>query len=261
MFIANYTPDDIDWMHIGVPGTIKTGEMPEFDDKRGNHILTKWGARGLIRMRFGDNVEEAKKRAMKQYRKFWEWQIQTFNQDNELRKAENRPYVRPTEELEEHAEKLGIDLIAPWTMKKNTAGSAALERNIELETQVATLSKQVESLMKTLEKHSGEVPFDLLPADQKMAKVDEAVKEGKTKPAEPEKAPEKTEAAEGEIGFESEDLKVYTNQFKGLGKKKLAEYVFSNADDLDSWPDEAKVALRDEWYKVYGKKEDFPIPA
>jgi hypothetical protein len=41
MIIANHTPEDVEWMHIGINGIIKSGEVKEFDEGRGNHILNK----------------------------------------------------------------------------------------------------------------------------------------------------------------------------------------------------------------------------
>ncbi len=120
--VANFTPDTIEWTHIGVVGTLKPDEIEDFNTGRANHILSKYGNRGLVRLELGDDKEEIikgkRKVAMKMWRDFWLKQIAYHNQHNENLKNSNCALVDPAEDLRDHAEKLGVDLIGPWSIKQ-----------------------------------------------------------------------------------------------------------------------------------------------
>jgi hypothetical protein len=116
MIIANFTPEEVEWKHQGISGIIKPGEVKEFDNARANHILNKWGQRGLLRLQYGDEnkIPEKKAAALKQYKEFWLHQIVVFNRQNEMRKNGNRAFIFPPNGLEKKAEEFGVELIGPW---------------------------------------------------------------------------------------------------------------------------------------------------
>jgi len=150
MIIANFTPDRITWMHVGICGDLEPGDIKEFDEARGNHILNKYGPKGLLRLEYGDDKEDKRDQAMRLWRSFWERQITVFNQANDARRNENRPYSPPSKDLVEHAERLGIELIQPWAVKKSGPGAEEIEEirkdNQALRDQVAALAALVEKL-------------------------------------------------------------------------------------------------------------------
>lgn len=115
--IANFTPDEIRWKHVGQSGVLKPNDITEFDTPRANHILNKWGRRGLVVMRYGEEEEDKRKEAMDIYLSFWKRQIINFNRFNETRKNENRDYVFPDPLLEKKAKDLGIKVIGPWQLE------------------------------------------------------------------------------------------------------------------------------------------------
>ncbi len=154
MMIGNFTPDPVQWMHVGVEGTIEPGEIKEFDDARGKHILTKYGSRGLVRMEFGDDPEVKKEESMRRWRNFWTDLITRHNQHNEDQKEKGNRYAKPTEELKRHAELLGLELLAPWTVEASTLDgrkAKLLEKQLEEERkEKQTLRKEMERLQKTV---------------------------------------------------------------------------------------------------------------
>lgn len=135
MFVANFTPDAVEWMHVGQTGTLEPGDVIEFDDARGKHILNKWGARGLLRMTYEDKDMEDEKRveAMKIYTKFWENQIGYFNRQNMARKNEQKPYLPPSKDLEEKAAELKIELETPWAATRQSDPKEVEELKGEVE--------------------------------------------------------------------------------------------------------------------------------
>lgn len=153
MIIANLTPDDVPWMHIGVTGVLKAGDMAEFEDGRGRHILSKWGQRGILRMGFEDNSEEGLVKKTKEakglYDKFWMRQISYHNQHNDALKNAGGAYVTPSEELEVHAAMLGVDVIGPWNAakaKENADLAKLKEENKTLVDSLKDMQVQISAL-------------------------------------------------------------------------------------------------------------------
>lgn len=147
MIVANFTQDTIEWQHIGVVGEIKAGEIKEYDDNRGRHILNKYGLRGLLQLQYGDSteeiIEEKKEIAQRIWRAFWLKQVSYHNQNNEALKNAGGAYIAPTDELAEHAKVLGVDIIGPWS-------AARAEKDKEVETlrkETAELKAMLNNLM------------------------------------------------------------------------------------------------------------------
>lgn len=164
MIIANYTPDEIQWQHVGRSGFLKPGDVEEFSDPRGNHILNKWGPRGLIKVgKDWQDVEEQDKdraKAMKIYKNFWIRQVTYFNRLNETRKNENKSYESPTTTLVEKAKQLGIELLSAWTYTP----PAESEKVTKLEQEVATLKGMLTDMVDAV-KSLKEKPKIAIPTD------------------------------------------------------------------------------------------------
>lgn len=147
MYIANFTPDTIEWMHGGKTGQLEEGDILEFEDASGKHILNKWGARGLLRVGYEDkgNEAELREKGMKIYNRFWQRHISVFNQHNESLKNENKPYVHPDPKTEEKAAELGVELVGPWKMITPAAG-VDVKKLETMEGEMAELKKMVSDL-------------------------------------------------------------------------------------------------------------------
>jgi len=119
MAVGNFTPDTIIWQWQGKGGKIRPGEIIT-DKDRGweNHVLNRWGMLGLVRLDYGDDPDQRKEESMRLYTRFWEHQIQTFNEQNEQLKNEGRAYVAPAKELKAKAAEFGIKLVGPWTIEE-----------------------------------------------------------------------------------------------------------------------------------------------
>jgi hypothetical protein len=252
MIIVNYTPDDVFWEHVGANGIIKSGQMLEFPDNRGNFILNKFSPRGLLNMQFGDNTEDKQKAAMEIWTKFWTRQIIMYNQDNERRKNTNREYVEPTPEVRAHAERMGLQILGPWTINK--ADDAVLkmlrEENNDLRSKVDMLSMQLGEIVKAIKGRSenDDVPFELRTVAEKVA-VSEGV-ESKLKEVKPEPGKEDY-AQEREL----------INEFQMLNREKFGDWVMMNMDRLQSedFPPAVLSLVKDKWERLI--KSEFPMPA
>jgi hypothetical protein len=245
MIIANFTPDDISWLHEGIAGILKSGQIKEFNDNRGKHILNKMDRKGLLQLNYGDDVEKMKEQAVKIWRLFWTRQITTYNQDNERRKNTQREFTYPPPELEEHAQKLGIELVGPWSVKPTESEELKNLRtqNFELGTQVATLSQQVTALMEFVKK------ANVLPEFQPPEVKVELSKGGvQSQPVEEEKPaitpgePEKLIA-----------------EFAKLSAERFYKWCKDNKDRVqsDEFPEAVRAMVKEKWERLV-KGEQFP---
>lgn len=149
MILANFTPDTINWRHGGQMGTLKPGDVTEFENARANHIVNKFGPRGIIKMQYGDDEDPKRKQAMKIYTEFWQRQVTISNRDNETRKNENKPYVFPSEQVVAKATELGIEVIGPWKINPPATDkriTEVQEENMQLKGQVSTMASQISNL-------------------------------------------------------------------------------------------------------------------
>jgi hypothetical protein len=152
MIIGNFTPDPIDWMHIGISGTIGPSETVEMGESRAKHILNKFARRGLVQMQFNDDIELKKQESMNQWTAFWEQQIVQFNQHNEDQKEKGNRYARPTPELKAHAEILRLELLQPWRIeaKESPELKRLQEENVKLRTTVDAQTGQIAEILEML---------------------------------------------------------------------------------------------------------------
>lgn len=157
MAVGNFTPEEVRWEHQGKAGRIQPGEIVT-NRSRGweNHVLNRWGRRGLVQLDFGADETEARATSLELYRSFWERQVGEFNELNAQLKNEGKMYIRPSAELKAHAEELGVELIGPWTLKRTTdetsihsipqAPDAAAPRVDALEQRVEGMETQLSSI-------------------------------------------------------------------------------------------------------------------
>ncbi|MHA2064419.1 MAG: hypothetical protein ACXABY_08570 [Candidatus Thorarchaeota archaeon] len=220
MIVCNFTPDTVEWMHVGIIGYLKPGDIKEFDDARGSHILNKWGPRGILRYSLDADPDAVRKEAVRIYKRFWMNQIVNFNQTNEARKNENKAYNFPTSQLEEKAEELGVELVAPHkTQQKTESGQVA-----ELKAENEELRGQVNDLKEG------------------MTEILSIMKEIREKPAVPHV-------------IDTSDL---IRQFVNLGKDRYANWVNSHLEDLKTWPDVVVEKAKEKWEAFY-KGEAWPL--
>jgi hypothetical protein len=159
MTVANFTPDKIRWTHIGISGVLKPGDITEFEENRAKSILNQYDRRGIVQLLFGDDEEKKRAEAMRRYTEFWEHQVIVFNEHNEGMKNQNKPYIKPTRELQEHAAKLGLEIISPWKIKQPEMSADMKElkdENASMKAQMETLMNQVTGLMTLLSKKEAE---------------------------------------------------------------------------------------------------------
>lgn len=148
MILLNGTPDDIEWMHVGVCGTIKSGTIQEFDEARGNHLANKFGRRGIVQMQYGDDETEKKEKSKELWAEFWEDQITRFNQHNEDQKEKGNRYAKPPKFLSDRAKSFGLELLEPWKIKAPDESKELSEMKKNNEEQAATIKNLVEQVSK-----------------------------------------------------------------------------------------------------------------
>ena len=154
MIVGNFTPDPIEWMHIGITGVVNPNEIVEMDNARAKHVLNKFARRGLVQMQYGDDAETKKKESMDLWTNFWEFQIVQFNQHNEDQKEKGNRYARPTPELLEKAKILGLSLLQPWRIEsKESPQLKKLEdENVALRATVDAQTGQIAEILEMLKK-------------------------------------------------------------------------------------------------------------
>lgn len=238
MKVANFTPDDIQWTHVGISGWIRSGEIKEYDERRANHILNKFGRRGVTRLDWydpnddPDYMERKKAEAMKQYKAFWEYTIQTFNQNNETQKNEGRPFISPSEQYKEKAKELGIRLIGPWTItNQGDTGSSA--EMIALRQKNESLEKslnETQAVLKTLQES-----MQALTAHMLTKPVNEDAKSGI------------------ETGY---DFEVEKAKFIKLSANTIEGWITKHRDEINQWPADILNALMEKYENVKGEAFD-----
>lgn len=162
MKVLNATPDPIEWWHVGVNGIIEPGDTVDMEDGRANHLLNKFGQIGLVRLDFGDDIEEKAKVSMTLWKSFWERMIENHNQANEDAKEKGNRYVKPTTALEEKAKMFGLDLLRPWRIEKkdNKELDELKNENRSLKGSLETMQGQMTKILEMM----GKPQIDKVPA-------------------------------------------------------------------------------------------------
>jgi len=242
MIIGNFTPDKIEWMHVGANGTIpaynpdnpKKPYICNFDDSRANFILNKFGIRGLVVMNYGDDEEAKKKEALKLWQRFWERQIENHNQHNEQQKEAGNRYSAPTDELDAHAKMLGLDLLRPWRVEaKSTKEMDELKgENMALRKTLESMQSQMTQLMQMMaggQSKTGPVKI-APPAETNSPETKESPKEPVIDPS----------------------IAINQNKYRRLGESNMNLWVSKNWDDILKMPEENRIEIEDKYTKLYG---------
>jgi len=220
MLVGNFTPDDIQWEHVGQVGVVKAGTVEDLYESRANFVLTKFGPRGLLRVNWNDrdDMEKYGSKAMEIYTHFWEMQISTFNQQNEQRHNENKAYVYPTGQLQQKAAELGIELIAPWKVNAKTDSKEIRE----LKEENAALKDDLKELRAGFQEMIG------------------LMKELKTKPTTPVVV----------------DTEASLKQFRNLGKDRYENWIENHLEEVPLFPESVYQMAKEKWGNFY--KEPWP---
>lgn len=232
MHIANFTPDSIKYTHVGLHGTIVPEQVIEVDAAKGNHILNKWGDRGLLQLQFGDeqNLDPLKAKAMEVYTDFWMKNITNFNQFNERMKNENKAFVEAQPELQSKAKELGITLIGPWKL-----APPAQEKELkEAKEEVARLTKDFGDLKDTVNTLVAALTQQNTPAPG---------------------------SAQAQV--QEDPLREFTKQFLHRSKANLKVWAKMDKETIKTWPEEVLKELHIKWITTYGdspSKEDEQYP-
>lgn len=268
MIICNFTPDTIQWMHNGIGGKLKPGDIQDFPDPRGRHILNAFTRRGILQLQYGDDPDKIREKAMKIYKEFWERQVTIFNQDNERRKNTNKEYVEPTQELKEHAEKFGLELVGPWTIKKldNDMMRNVIIENEGLKVQIARLMEQVGKLAEAVGHKN--VPDELRSLEEKVIIAESVAKAEPKTEEEPKSVTEKPESETEDVVEEPDpnelpkDAMGIIKEFSKLGKDRFSTWVLENADRIQhkDFPLAVRRMIMDKWERMMAGKFDFPFP-
>jgi len=222
MIVGNFTPDPIDWMHIGITGTIKSGETVEMDEGRARHILNNFARRGLIQLQFNDDIEVKKKESMKLWVDFWEHQITAFNQHNEDQKEKGNRYARPTPILIEKAKTLGLELLQPWRIEKTDDKllKALQAENVALKETVGEQSTQINQILEML----------------KGQQVDTT--------------PESEAVPDPGATFEAE-VTANRKKYVSLTAKTMAGWLKNNWEDYQGMPEENRFEIETRYQELY----------
>jgi hypothetical protein len=257
MIIVNYTPDDIEYVHGGLTGTLKSGEMDDVDSGKGNFLLNKYDQKGMLKLVFGDDPALKKAEAMELWKEFWTKQIVIHNQANEARQARNLEYSRAPKEVEEHAKVLGLKLLGPWAaqVSDNEEMQALKNENADLRVQMNSMSSRLDKLLSALEKT--DTPEALKIPEQKFSLDElESVKDEKRE----EEAEVVTEAlTEAEQQIQRGPDEEVVDEISGLPKAEFIEWVMGNtAPIMNEYDPPTQTYVRERWSKLC--TEDWPLP-
>jgi len=241
MIIANYTEDPITWTHIGEDGTIGPDEVVEVYDARGRFILNQMGRKGLVQLQFGDDPEDKKKVSKALWEEFWTHQITVQNQFNEDQKEKGQRYGKPTKKLVEHAKKLNLELLSPWTSKKKD-DSPALE---ELRKENRDMRSQLALLMKMLAGEKAGI------SDLKLDAKEEVPPQGEPIVPEVPEVPEDPEKIRQNLI--EKNRRTYKSQQYGT----FLGWVKNSWDLISEMPEENRMEISERFTELYG----IPFPA
>jgi hypothetical protein len=256
MIVANFTPDDLEWTHIGVTGTIKSGQILEMEDNRARHVLNKLEARGLLRMQFGDDPGEKQQVALGIYKGFWVKQITGFNNDQDRRKDTHRDPIYPHEQLMNKAKELGVEILGPWAYKpsETTELGQMRKENSELRGQVAMLMEKMNDFMKAT--GTKDTPVAMKPIEERVQMAaKKQVFEAKVE------MPPVTEDPLGLATPLPEELDKLWKTVDKMKKDKFVEWIMENAAILnDPKTPPALVKRLEMKWKQAVPSTDWPLP-
>jgi len=255
MIIGNFTVDPILWQHIGATGTIpaydpdnpKKPHIVTFDDSRANHILNKFAVRGLVQMNYGDDEEIKKPESLKLWKVFWERQIENQNQHNEDQKEKGNRYSRPTDQLDEHAKLLGLELLRPWrvAVKDNKETEELKGENMALKKSLEAMQAQMTEIL--IRMSGGKISAQAQPAQAETAQ-----------PTQPETVQtESVPTVSDDVVKERGIIEANKNKYKRLGESNMNLWVNKHWEDIMLMPEENKLELEEKYLKIYGA----PFPA
>lgn len=241
--VYNPTNEDFEVLFQGIPIRIKgvgfdkekaievDGQKIKMDDARANHCLHELGPRGLCQLEYGDEakIDHIREAAVRRNKEFKAKQVQRYNQQNEMNRQTNRPFIAPPAHIREYADELGIKLIKPFEIE-----DPSKDRNVKLEAENAELKKMLDRQSRQ---------FDLLM--KKMEKM------GGT--------------ADGTDGIDPKQplpddkltIEHCVSEFKMLDRQRFVSWVKENRERIETWPVDAQDQVRQKWDKFYD--EDFPF--
>jgi len=218
MIVGNFTPDPINFTHQGITGTIpacKEGSQAhvvEMDDARARHILNKFTKIGLVQMQFGDDPEVKAKESVALYNRFWEHQIEVFNQNNEQQKEQGNRYSKPTDLLAEKAKAFGLEIKRPWMVprKDDEAVKVLREENAELKAANKEQGRQIAQILEML----------------------------KGQNAEP-------------VKVEPDAITVNRKRYSSLVERTMKGWLKNNWDDVEKMPEENQFEIKTKYQEIY----------
>lgn len=201
-------------------GKFVDGDQIKLQDAAARHALNEFGRRGLVALDFGDDLQQKRESGIARNREFKIKQVTDFNQDNERRQSMKLAYVRPTKEVKQYSEELGIDLVEPYHVpnpQKQDSG-ALKEENRQLKQQIQQLVDSVGMLQERL---------DTMSADRKLS--------------------------DAEVENERRIA-----VFKMLTRPKFKDWVEQNRDFYLESSVEVQTQIVDKWNNFFAPEEKFP---
>lgn len=261
--LYNPTKEDLEGRYVGELTTIPAGGKVKVEDKRGRHLLTHLGPRGLVSLDYGDEGEGERRKAeigRRERRRFIEKQVVNFNQENEKREQQKQSYLTPSEQIETWAEELGIKLIRPYRPEsqvderigalnkeledKKEALEAKDKEVDELKNTVSKLSEQMQNFMdmmsgaKTVEESSAGVKKKIADAKDETDKITDKVK-----------------------ADNAERVKELRKKYASQSAKTFMNWVYNNlVEILEQYPEENQTEIGKKWAKHYGTPFPTEVP-
>jgi len=237
--VYNPTSEDFEVLFQGIPVRIKgvhfdhdkgievDGQKIKMDDARANHCLHELGPRGLCQLEYGDEakIDEIRESARRRNKEFKAKQVQRYNQQNEMNRQTNRPFIPTPAHIRDYADELGIKLIKPFEIEdpKKDRAVALEQENKELKKTLDRQSRQFDLLMKRLDAMGVDA------GDQKKAPLPD----------------------------DKLTIEHCVAEFKMMQRSEFATWVPENRERIETWPVEAQDQVRQKWSKFFD--EEFPF--
>ena len=157
---------------------------------------------------------------MRVWKDFWTHQIIVFNQHNETLKNENKAYIKPPKHILDHAKVLGMELVGPWAVKKQSPNTDEIEAIKEENSKLRSDLNDLVQLVKNL-------------VDQEDTSTEKSQKQ-----IEP-------------------DWTQVENSFAYLSKKQLKPWVEEYKHLILSWPEDLQMRIIDKYKLFYDEDIEF----
>jgi hypothetical protein len=239
MIIKNPTHEAFELWYSGEMMRLDPGQIYKVDDARGNHALSEFGKRGLIKLEYGDDrsgQEETKSEQGRQANKaFRRKQVIDFNQEQDRKQSRKLPLAPCPEHIKRYANELGIKVFEPY-------GSSD-EHSVERAELIGKL-EFAESQVKAKDAAISDLQLQMSQLQETMAAFMASHGRMVNTPAEPTDAEPMTHDQQQEI----------IAKLKFLNKPSMLSWLDANKDQFGTFPELVRAEISARYKQLFNKE-------